>query len=202
MSRITAPASKLTRTLLESHRSTGAVLMPKYDELLRAPLRPSEHSDSSRGLTTTHRPTPQPSLANRRRPLMQTFHSSGPSQAPVAHLDTTVLPKIHAVPASDEPIPRMPLLPDNYGAFHHSLSDAADFSRSSRPIIFAADPDVVVPGAPMAPVEGLNMDGVELKFAHEQQPAQHEKEESGFLKDMLRSMVDDVFGSKSQLQKH
>lgn len=35
MSRITAPASKLSRAILDSQRSSGAVLMPKYDELLR-----------------------------------------------------------------------------------------------------------------------------------------------------------------------
>ncbi|KAM5352578.1 hypothetical protein ACJ41O_005300 [Fusarium nematophilum] len=202
MSRITAPASKLARTLAESQRAAGASLMPKYDELLRAPRRPTDqhqHSES-RGLTTTHRPTPQPSLANRTRPLMQTFHSSASSQTPATHLDTTVLPKIHPVPSSDEPIPRVPLLPDNYGAFHHSLSDAADWSRSNRPIIVAADPDVVVPGAPMAPIEGVNIDGVELKFAHEQ-PAE-DQDHSTFVSDILRGMADDVFGSKPQLQKH
>ncbi|KAM0432378.1 hypothetical protein ACHAPT_004921 [Fusarium lateritium] len=200
MSRITAPASKLARTLAESHRSAGAVLMPKYDELLRAPRRPSEqhqHSET-RGLTTTHRPTPQPSIAHRTRPLMQTFHSSAPSRTPATHVDTTVLPKIHPIPSSNEPIPRVPLLPDNYGAFHHSLSDAADLARGNRPIIFAVDPDVVVPGAPMADMESINLDNVELKFAHEPEPvaATEDGENSTFLRDMWRGMVDDVFGSQ------
>ncbi|KAF4456612.1 hypothetical protein FALBO_15370 [Fusarium albosuccineum] len=206
MSRITAPASKLARTLAESHRS-GAVLMPKYDELLRAPRRPSEqmqHSDS-RGLTTTHRPTPQPSIANRTRPLMQTFHSSAPSKAPVAHVDTTVLPKIHPVPSSGEPIPRVPLLPDNYGAHHHSLSDAADLSRGNRPIILAIDPDVVVPGAPMADMNGATIDGIDIKFVHEPEPAAataHDPDQSTIIKDLWRGMMDDVFGAKPQPQKH
>ncbi|UPL01394.1 hypothetical protein LCI18_012328 [Fusarium solani-melongenae] len=204
MSRITAPASKLARTLAESHRSAGAVIMPKYDELLRAPRRPSEHQQHSetRGLTTTHRPTPQPSIAHRTRPLMQGFHSSTPSKTPAGYVDTTVLPKIHPIPTSDEPIPRVPLLPDNYGAFHHSLSDAADLARGNRPIIFAVDPDLVVPGAPMADMEVVNLDNVELKFAHEPQPAAttEDGDKSTFFSDIIRSMRDDVF-AQPQTQK-
>ncbi|KAM0555049.1 hypothetical protein ACHAPJ_006398 [Fusarium lateritium] len=203
MSRITAPATKLARTLAESQRSTGAVLTPKYAELLGAPQQ-SQHSES-RGLKTTHRPTPQPSIAGRTRPLMQTFHSSSPSRAPVNHVDTTVLPKIHPIPNFSEPLPRMPLLPDNYGAHHHSLSDAADLS--SRPIILAVDPDVVVPGAPMATMDAVNIDGIDVKFVHEQPAASPEQEEynperSTFLRDMIRSMGEDLLGPKFQLKKN
>lgn len=220
MSRITAPASKLTRTLLESQRSTGAAIMPKYDELLRTRRSTEQHTDvsslvkllhlyltgqllipilqSSRGLTTTHRPTPQPSLANRVRPLMQTFSSSASSRAPVAHHDTVVLPKIHPIPDTNEPLPRMPFLPDNYGAFHHSLTDATDITPHGGTIV-AANPDAVVPGAPMVPIEGIRIDSVDMKFMHEQQP--EETDSNTFLTDMLRSMADDILGNKAQVQK-
>lgn len=114
-----------------------------------------------------------------------------------------VLPKIHATPNFNEPLPLMPLLPDNYGARHSSLSDAADLS--TRPVIFAIDPDVVVPGAPMATMEAVNMDGVDVKFIHEQ-PAKEAKEadsdRSTFLSDIFRSMVDDVFSTRNQLKKN
>jgi hypothetical protein len=203
MPRITAPVSKLTRTLAESNRHAGISLMPKYAELLGASSDQSQHSDS-RGLKTTHRPTPQPSIAGRPRPLMQTFHSSAPSRAPVNHVDTMVLPKIHATPNFNEPLPLMPLLPDNYGARHSSLSDATDLSTGNRPVIFAIDPDVVVPGAPMATMDSVNMDSIDVKFIHEQ-PAQEAKEadsnRSTFFRDIFGGMVDDVFSARNQLKK-
>ncbi|KAM0201066.1 hypothetical protein ACHAPA_008577 [Fusarium lateritium] len=203
MPRITAPVSKLTRTLAESNCHAGISLLPKYAELLGASADQPQHS--ARGLKTTHRPTPQPSIAGRPRPLMQTFHSSAPSRAPVNHVDTMVLPKIHATPNFNEPLPLMPLLPDNYGARHSSLSDATDLSTGNRPVIFAIDPDVVVPGAPMAHMDAVNIDGVDVKFIHEQ-PAQEAKEadsdRSTFLSDIFRGMVDDVFSARSQLKKN
>ncbi|KAF4339777.1 hypothetical protein FBEOM_6315 [Fusarium beomiforme] len=193
MPRITAPVSKLTRSLAESQRHAGIALMPKYAELLGASPEQSQHSES-RGLKTTHRPTPQPSLSGRRRPLMQSFHSSTPARAPVNHVDTTVLPKIHSTPNFSEPLPRMPLLPDNYGAYHSSMSDAADL-YSKRPVIFAVDPDVVVPGAPMATMDAVNMDSVDVKFVHEQ-PAQETKEgdsdRSTFFRDVFGGMIQDI----------
>ncbi|KAH7011497.1 hypothetical protein EDB80DRAFT_711975 [Ilyonectria destructans] len=191
MSRITAPASKLSRAILDSQRSSGAVLMPKYDELLR-----TRRADESRHITTTHRPTPQPSITNRARPLMQGFHSSTPSQTPSAHLDATVLPPLHPVPVTSEPLPRMPLLPDNYGAYHASLSDAADLSaRFHAGAIVASDPDNVVPGAPLAAVEGVTMDGVELKFAHEQP---RDQDQSTLIVDLWQGIVEDVIGSQKK----
>jgi hypothetical protein len=99
----------------------------------------------------------------------------------------------------------MPLLPDNYGARHSSLSDATDLSTGNRPVIFAVDPDVVVPGAPMATMDSVNMDGIDVKFIHEQ-PAQEAREadsdRSTFFSDMFRGMVDDVFKAGNQLKKN
>lgn len=130
---------------------------------------------------------------------MQSFHSSTPSRAPVNHVDSTVLPKIHATPNFNEPLPRMPLLPDNYGAYHSSMSDAADL-YSKRPVIFAVDPDVVVPGAPMATMDAVNMDSIDVKFVHEQ-PAQETKaddsDRSTFLRDVFGGMIQDILPGRT-----
>lgn len=194
MSRIAVPASKISRTLLESQRSAGAALMPKYDELLRSRLstRSPEQSESSRGLTTAHRPTPQPSIANRTKPLMQTFHSSAPSRAPAGNLDSTVLPPLHTTSFAAEAMPRMPLLPDNYSAFH---AEAEPDAAPAHATIVAANPDAVVPGAPLADLQGVTIDGVELKFAHERSEA---RDDSTMLSDIWRGMVDDVIGDRSK----
>ncbi|PFH62196.1 hypothetical protein XA68_14737 [Ophiocordyceps unilateralis] len=217
MSRVTAPISKLSRGLGTSSvaspgavarplrdttaHSAGAALMPKYAELLRN-RRSGDLHDSSRSLTTTHRPTPQPSLANRSKPLMQTFHSMSPTTiAPVspANLDATVLPSIHNLLRSDDSSngPRVPILPDNYSVAHgpFPVEDPVQLPDVS---IVASDPENVLPGAPLSEVEGISLDGVELKFVHENlhgtQPPGDEVAGSGMIRDLWRSMVDDVFG--------
>ncbi|RBR22129.1 uncharacterized protein FIESC28_04634 [Fusarium coffeatum] len=208
MPRITASVSKVTRTLAESQRHAGIALMPKYAELLGSSSEQSQHSEA-RGLKTTHRPTPQPSISGRTRPLMQSFSSSSASRAPVNHVDTTVLPKIHATPNYNEPLPRMPLLPDNYGRYHSSMSDATDLSTGNRPVIFAINPDIVVPGAPMANMDATNMDSIDVKFVHNQpsistEAAAEERdpERSTFFSDIFRSMKDDVFSAAPQFKRN
>ncbi|KHN96590.1 uncharacterized protein MAM_05533 [Metarhizium album ARSEF 1941] len=202
MSRVTAPMSKISRALSAasprldgSAHSAGAVLMPKYAELLRN--RPSELSDS-RGLATAHRPTPQPSLANRSKPLMQTFHSSAPgasvAHTAAAHIDAAVLPSPSLLAGSSrvDHGPRVPLLPDNYGAAH--TPPASEAAARPEVTIVAADPDNVVPGAPLSGVEGIALDGVELKFLYQDpgQPGAHES--SSMIRDIWKGMVEDVFG--------
>ncbi|KFA61383.1 hypothetical protein S40285_03615 [Stachybotrys chlorohalonatus IBT 40285] len=202
MSRVTAPVAKLSRALnaAPATHNAGAVIMPKYAELLRN-RRGSEHTDSSRGMTTAHRPTPQPSIANRNKPLMQTFYSdaSAVSSVPSSHLDASVLPFMgEAAAAAPEAGPRVPLMPDNYTAA--SQFSAADVSSSSSeatlvsmPQIVAVDPSRV---NAMSDVEGI--DGVNFGFFYEQQAAEQPKEESqqtsAMLKDLWKGMVDDVLG--------
>ncbi|KAK2593878.1 hypothetical protein QQS21_008398 [Conoideocrella luteorostrata] len=211
MSRVTAPLSKIARALSSSPsgvaarsapildssgHSAGAALMPKYAELLRN-RRSSEHPDSSRGITTAHRPTPQPSLANRNKPLMQTFHSSAPSamHTSTTHIDATVLPSMSLLTGASKADdgPRVPLLPDNYGAAHGPI--AAETTVMPEVTIVAADPDNVVPGAPNAGVEGISLDGIELKFLYDEssQPREHE-DRGGMIRDIWKGMVEDVFG--------
>jgi hypothetical protein len=254
MSRITAPVSKLTRaitstpasrpssTLIDSTahvHNAGAVLMPKYAELLRTPRSSGsngEHSDvspfhhhrrlqtnpsfpipldllnpkkrrltlpllqSSRTITTAHRPTPQPSIANRPKPLMQSFHSSSPSSSAMtaSHIDATVIPDMAAfapaVPSSD---PVVPLLPDNYSANGGYNVDSVPEPVAAMPksAIVAADPDKVLPGTPLREVREAGLDGVELKFVHEGSGSGPD-DQSTLLSDIWKGMMDDVFGAK------
>jgi hypothetical protein len=138
---------------------------------------------------------------------MQSFSSSAASRAPVNHVDTTVLPKIYATPSYNEPLPRMPLLPDNYGSYHHSMSDATDLSTGNRPVIFAINPDIVVPGAPMANMDATNIDSIDVKFVHNQPSIstaaaaeENNPERSTFMRDMYRSMKDDLLSVAPQLK--
>lgn len=148
----------------------------------------------SRTLTTAHRPTPQPSLAGRPKPLMQTFTTS--SARPV-RLDTSTIDYM-VFPTSDSLSPphpdetagiRFPLLPDNFLAKHGP--EATDEPLAAPEIVVvAADPANVMPAA-LTEVEGIGIDGVELKFAHEGEEADSEP---GMLRDLWKGLVDDVFG--------
>jgi hypothetical protein len=202
MSRVTAPAAKLSRTLSAGAptHNAGAVLMPKYAELLRS-SRGNEHQDSSRGLSTTHRPTPQPSIANRAKPLMQTFHSSAAAAAPVSHLDTTRLPSLDAAAASASAPPdfglRVPLVPDSY-----SIQHANPFAPEEPPVsapqvkIVAADPSNVVAANSLSEISSFALDGLDFKFVHEQKAKAQAQEERGMLKDIWMGIKDDVFGAQ------
>ncbi|KAL7926133.1 hypothetical protein ACQKWADRAFT_174996 [Trichoderma austrokoningii] len=217
MSRVTAPAVKLTRALSSttaaraakplldtSASNAGAVLMPKYAELLRG-RRSAIEIESSRSLTTTHRPTPQPSIANRAKPLMQTFSSSASSAStPAAHLDATVLPAFSSfnAPASfADVLPRMPLLPDNYGAAHPAPEADLPVSIPSSSIV-AVNPDNVVPATPLSSLSGV-LDTVELKFMYDEPApsAAAQDESQGMIRDLWKGMVEDVFGSNQAVPK-
>ncbi|RCI08504.1 hypothetical protein L249_8823 [Ophiocordyceps polyrhachis-furcata BCC 54312] len=217
MSRVTAPIVKLSRALgstaaagaISAQHGAGAALMPKYAELLRNgevhdASSSSSSSSSSRGITTSHRPTPQPSLANRPKPLMQTFnahhhhhhhhHTASPAQTT---LDATIIPNLFlrsesfSAPNSG---PRVPILPDNYSVGHGPFV-AEDPVQTPHVSIVAADPENVLPGAPLSGVGGISLDGVELKFVHEHlQSSADEVASGGMISDLWRSMVDDVFG--------
>ncbi|PHH81780.1 hypothetical protein CDD82_7886 [Ophiocordyceps australis] len=212
MSRITAPVIKLGRALGASQapmldssaHGAGASLMPKYAELL-GNRRISEHHDSaqsSRTMTTTHRPTPQPSIASRPKPIMQTFHSSAVSsmqlhQVPSTNLDAALLPsmgRLFTSSRADDAI-RVPLLPDNYGAVHDPLdSDVA--SDAPTITIVAADPDNVLPAAPLSGIEAIGLDSVDLKFAHESsnRHLSQDQQSQGMIRDLWKGMVEDILG--------
>ncbi|KAH7325868.1 hypothetical protein B0I35DRAFT_405203 [Stachybotrys elegans] len=163
MSRVTAPVTKLARTLnTASPHNAGAVIMPKYAELLRN-RRSAEHTDSSRGLTTTHRPTPQPSIANRSKPLMQTFHSDALAShaSPPGHLDAAVLPMGFSPEVRAEFAPRVPLLPDNYAATYMPFAEPPAPPKPEVTVV-AVDPSKVLPATAFSGLEG-----VDLKFVYD-----------------------------------
>ncbi|RDA82980.1 hypothetical protein CP532_4469 [Ophiocordyceps camponoti-leonardi (nom. inval.)] len=212
MSRVTAPIVKFSRALgstsaaapsgATSAHGAGAALMPKYAELLRNRRSGEVHDQASRGITTTHRPTPQPSISNRPKPLMQTFNAaahhtaSSSSSSSAQTLDATIIPNLFRSESFSHANsgPRVPILPDNYSVGHGPFV-ADDPVRMPHVTIVAADPENVLPGAPLSGVDCINLDGVELKFVHEHlQSSADEVDSGGMIRDLWRSMVDDVFG--------
>ena len=125
------------------------------------------------GTTAPHRPTA--ATAPRKLPLMQGFRTSAPKPARLAYaptLDTTVLPDLQALEAAGmvsakDPFAhiRVPLLPDNQSPPAGARRPEAFDAPLPRPEIsvVAANPDLVLPAA-LTEVEGMGVDGVELKF--------------------------------------
>lgn len=94
----------------------------------------------------------------------------------------------------------MPILPDNYSV-HVAQTEDAPVTKPEVTIV-AADPDKVVAGTPLSQVQGVGLDGVDVKFAHEGQPQpQGEEHEGGMLRDLWKGMVDDVFGQQAAPKK-
>ncbi|KAI0838595.1 hypothetical protein F5Y06DRAFT_267304 [Hypoxylon sp. FL0890] len=205
--RLTAPASKLARSI--STKSTASV--PKTTTLLTSSKSPAPISrkyadllkeknidpDHPRHLYTrsSNRPHPPP----RTMRLMQTFNSSAPqaTQANAATMDKIIFPGSAALEgASNDPFAhlRVPLLPDNF-ATHHT-PDVVDGPIAQPQIsIVAANPELVSPSA-LTEVEGMGMDGVELKFVHEE--TKQSEQEPGMLTDLWKGLVDDVLGGRSK----
>lgn len=144
----------------------------------------------SRGLTTAHRPTPQPSIVNRNKPLMQTF-SSVASAPGSSTIDAAVLPSMAffaSQPATDG-LP-VPLMPDNYGAAYNVDVASSAPAAVDGVSIMAVDPEKVLAATPLSEVRGI--DGVQLGFVHD--AAEVTEEGAGMLKDLWKGMVDDIFG--------
>ncbi|OTB09089.1 hypothetical protein M426DRAFT_316380 [Hypoxylon sp. CI-4A] len=207
--RLTAPAAaKLARsisttasasvpkssTLLTS--STSSAISSKYAELLKERNIDPDHS---RHLYTrsSNRPHPPP----RTMRLMQTFTSSAPQAAQVesATMDKIVFPGSASLQgASADPFAhlRVPLLPDNFASQH--TPDVADGPVTQPQIsIVAANPELVLPSA-LTEVEGMGIDGVELKFVHEAAESEQREQEQGMLTGLWKGLVDDVIGGKNK----
>ncbi|KAF4591671.1 hypothetical protein GQ602_001970 [Ophiocordyceps camponoti-floridani] len=104
-----------------------------------------------------------------------------------------VIPNLLRSAPSDSAGPRVPILPDNYSVAHGPLP-VQDPVQPPDVSIVASDPENVLPGAPLSEVEGISLDGVELKFVHEKTQARDDASGSGLMRHLWRSMVDDVFG--------
>ncbi|KAI8633717.1 hypothetical protein F5Y19DRAFT_470962 [Xylariaceae sp. FL1651] len=199
--RVTAPVAKLARsittttqpsTLLTSSKA-AAPLSRKYADLLKERNIDPDHP---RHLYTrsSHLPYPQ----SRKLRLMQTFSSSATAaDAATRGVDNIVFPGSAALEgaATKDPFAqlRVPLLPDNFLVQHTPETVDGPIATSEISIV-AANPDVVSPSA-LTEIEGMGMDGVELKFVHEEETAEQEQ---GMLTDLWRGLVDDMFGEKSK----
>ncbi|KAL2204167.1 hypothetical protein CC79DRAFT_1336811 [Sarocladium strictum] len=191
---VSTAASRASSPLLDSTaHGAGASIMPKYADLLAR--RSNENQHDSRSITTAHRPTPQPSIANRTRPLMQTFSSSSKrSQAS----DVTILPSSSLLQPSSSYINeiRVPLLPDAYTTAHPAA--AAPISETPEVTIVASDPENVIPASALTEVASAGgADTINLGFAHSSQQAES-KDEGNMLTDLWKGMVDDVFGAAAK----
>ncbi|KAI1778286.1 hypothetical protein F4818DRAFT_292661 [Hypoxylon cercidicola] len=205
--RLTAPASKLVRSISSTTAAavpksstrlatskSSAPLSRKYADLLKERNIDPDHP---RHLYTrsSNRPHPPP----RTMRLMQTFASSAPQATAAATItmDNMVFPGSASLEgSSSDPFAhlRMPLLPDSF-ASHHA-PEAADGPVAPAQIsIVAANPELVSPSA-LTEVEGMGIDGVELKFVHEEGEAA--REDQGMLTDLWKGLVDDVLGSRNK----
>lgn len=131
---------------------------------------------------------------------MQGFRTSAPRPArlsSVPTLDTTVLPDLSAQDAAPDPYAyiRVPLLPDNHSPPAGARRPEALDAPLPRPEIsvVAANPDSVLPSA-LTEVEGMGVDGVELKFAFDLH--KEAEPEQGMVRDIWKGMMDDLFGKE------
>ncbi|KAI1270298.1 hypothetical protein F5Y18DRAFT_9646 [Xylariaceae sp. FL1019] len=196
--RVTAPVAKqLTRsisttvqpsTLITSFKA-AMPLSRKYADLLKE--RNLDH-DQPRHLYTRSANLPYPKPRKMR--LMQTFSSSAAPNAEVKTIDTVVFSNSASLDAaSADPYAqlRVPLLPDSFMIQHKPETADAPLATPEITIV-AADPDIVAPAA-LTEVEGMGLDGVELKFIHEAEPSEPEQ---GMLTNMWRGLVEDVLGGQ------
>jgi hypothetical protein len=114
---------------------------------------------------SANRPHPPPQKMR----LMQTFSSSAPRpmMLQAQEMDHTILPSFESLagPRPDYTSRlRVPILPDNFVA-HHTPEVVDEPLPLPEINVVAADPDKVYIAA-LTEVEGMTVDGVELKFAH------------------------------------
>ncbi|KAI1439159.1 hypothetical protein GGR50DRAFT_4341 [Xylaria sp. CBS 124048] len=203
--RVTAPIAKLARSITTSAHSTnlltsskagaGAPLSRKYADLLKERNIDPDHP---RHLYTrsSNLPHPQP----RKMRLMQTFSSSATVNATVRSVDNIVFPGSAVFDGASSRDSsngiRVPLLPDNV-MFQHSPESTDGPVATPEISIVAANPDLVSPSA-LTEIEGMGMDGVELKFIHDAETAERGPR---MLTNMWRGLVDDVSHQQSSRNK-
>lgn len=168
----------------------------------------------------THRPTPQPAPSrNRIVPLMQTFNfrTTTPRDArlDVSTIDYAVMPSFtgeadrEAAAAASRMALRVPLLPDNFSPDRQNLDghapEVADGPLAGPQIVVvAAHPGNIVAASALTEIEGMGIDGVELKFAHLGQESGSSgsgsssgkgSSEPGMIRDLWKGLLDDLSGS-------
>lgn len=130
--------------------------------------------------------------------LMQTFTTSAPRavERKRSTMDYAVLPGASSLEGEAmDPYAhiRVPLLPDNFMA--HNSPEAVDEPSPMPEInIVAANPENVSVSA-LTEVEGMTMDGVELKFAHSESARESEP---SMITNMWEGLMSDVFGGSKK----
>ncbi|EHA48420.1 hypothetical protein MCOR27_001268 [Pyricularia oryzae] len=173
--RLTASPSVVRPTSMASGASKASASLAHE---LSADGRSSDHESSRRGMMTTHGPARVQPNPNRTIPLMQSFFHSSPSQGASlatarsgpSTLDFTVLPNMStAMPDLFSAVPRVPLLPDNFSPNRSAALFPAEVPDAPLPApeisVIAQHPDKVF--SALTEVEGIGIDGIELKFVHE-----------------------------------
>ncbi|KAI0470714.1 hypothetical protein GGR56DRAFT_141981 [Xylariaceae sp. FL0804] len=186
ISTTTSAAVPMSATRLAGS-SAAAPLSVKYADLLK---ERSPEVDHPRHLTTqsANRPHPPPRTLR----LMQTFSSSSSSSSSsvsgpdfsAASVDNIVLPGNVAAlndEVNEDPFAhfRMPLLPDGFATQHGAAvaSDAPAIITTPEINVVASNADPrrelvddggeSFPVAALSEIEGMGVDGVELKFVHD-----------------------------------
>ncbi|KAH6655709.1 hypothetical protein BKA67DRAFT_657632 [Truncatella angustata] len=202
--RLTGPVKRLARSITTTHSGVvpqattlitssraAAPLSHKYAELLKERHHEGDHS---RHIYTRSANRPHP--APRRMRLMQTFTSSASRPAPSdpSSIDFMVLPGLQEAHSDSTAGLRVPILPDNYLVHHATPEVVSEPVLQGQINVIAANPENVSVAA-LTEVEGMTLDGVELKWAHENEK---QEPEQGMLKDLWKGLVDDVFGGASK----
>ncbi|TRX97132.1 hypothetical protein FHL15_001926 [Xylaria flabelliformis] len=158
-----------------------------------------------RSITTTTQPSTLLTSSKAGAPLSRKYadllkeRNVDPDNAAATSIDNIVFPGSAVFDgASQDPFSnlRVPLLPDNVKFQHTPESVDAPVTLPEISIV-AAKPDLVSPSA-LTEVEGMGVDGIELKFIHDAEPAEQHQ---GMLTDLWRGLVDDVLGQQSNKAK-
>lgn len=208
MSRITAPVSKLARTIgsnasaarhpsqLLGNASKSAASVSRKPDL--GDHHVEGHDSNTRHISTlpSHRPQPVPS-PNRTVPLMQTFTTSSRprARADASTIDYAIMPSLEPASQAAEPAIRVPLLPDSYTVAHQQAETPDAPLPAPEISVVAADPDSVLAVSPLTEVEGMGADGVELGFVHGlESGGKTAQKEPGMIRDLWKGLMEDVFG--------
>lgn len=146
---------------------------------------------------------------------MQTFFHATPTstaQLDTSSLDYTRMPSQELLfpQVNDDPFSRVrvPLLPDNFSPDRSSIEghspEVPDAPLAMPQIaIVAANPENVSFVSALTEIEGMNSEGIELRFAHDgwgEAPSGEEGPAGGMLTDLWKGLVDDVFGAEAKVK--
>lgn len=125
---------------------------------------------------------------------MQTFTSSAPRESDAPTVDRMVIPFATGPSSAEDSFHvRVPLLPDNF-ATQYAPEEVDGPIAGPRINVVAANPETVAPVA-LGEVEGMGVDGVELKFVHQGRPGEAQQPDT--LTNIWKGLVDDVFNGSS-----